>query len=473
MTTGKTVFQNIVEGIGLFITTPLACAPLASDNPLRLPPDEDVLPLPEQQPPAPVADAAVSVDTAAAEAGDAVTSEIPKPMKSYDTFNPSPLECQPGRLWSFADGGSTPLCLRFTEKAADLGLQSTASAHNGVVVFDVDSDGDQDLYILNGGNQANELFINNGEAGFVESAANFGLNIAGDSRDAIFGDYDQDGDNDMFLVGAFGSRIYENNGGVFKIVDGEKGIYNDEPGRTAKLIDGGILLATKNGVRFYKTISQGYFEEATAEAGFKDESDVSAIAVEDYDGDGLKDVYLASAPAQNRLFRNLGQGKYESVDDTIVTDAIGQSVDAEWVMLQPDDELYSLFVANFGLANQLYLNLGEGQFVNIAQDLKLQDPGNTTVARWGDFLGNGFPAVFLGRWEQENLLYLPIISEDGQQVESYDDIQEPMGMNIAGKTRDADWLDYDNDGLLDLVVVMADGAVYLYHNENHWISKSE
>lgn len=448
MTTSKTIFQNVVEGLAGMLITPLACAPLEPDNPLELP-DEDVLQLPPKQS---VPDAGSSADITLVNAdGDTTSFEIPTPMSSYDMPSISPLECQPGMLWD-------SLCLRFTEKAVDLGLQSSSTVHNKVKVFDIDNDGDLDLYLLNGEGNANELFINNGKAGFVESAASFGLNIAGESRDAVFGDYDQDGDDDMFLVGAFGSMIYENDGGVFKPAIGEKGIYNDEPGRTAKFIDGGMLLATENGIRFYKTIGQGCFEEATLEAELNDSSDVYAIATADYDGDGLKDVFLASSTAQNRLFRNLGEGKYESVDDTALTFEAGQSVSAEWFFLHPDDELPSLYVANFGAANQLFQNLGGGKFVDVAQELGLQDPGNTTVARFGD-------GLFLGRWEQENLLYRK--PEDG----SYQNIAYPMGMQIVGKTVSAEWFDYDNDGLLDLVVVMANGAIYLHHNESHWMTE--
>ena len=139
-------------------------------------------------------------------------------------------------------------------------------------------------------------------------------------------------------------------------------------------------------------------------------------------------------------------------------------MDAEWVRLRPDDKEDAIYVANFDAANQCLVKSGE-KFEDKAVEFGLQDPGNTTCARWGDFLGEGIPGLFLCRYDQMNLLYL--LQPDG----SYLNIAYPSHMAEEDSTADAGWLDFDNDGRIDLVAVARSGAIYVYKNETHEISE--
>ncbi len=135
-----------------------------------------------------------------------------------------------------------------TEKA---GVAGTRAWSTGVTMVDINGDGLLDIYVCNSGditgdNKQNELFINNGDLTFTESAEAYGLADQGFSTHAVFFDYDKDGDLDVYLlnnsyqsIGSFnlmknirdvrdsvgGDKLYRNDGGKFVDVSAEAGIY--------------------------------------------------------------------------------------------------------------------------------------------------------------------------------------------------------------------------------------------------------
>jgi hypothetical protein len=146
--------------------------------------------------------------------------------------------------WKFED---------VTEKA---GLLSPHHWHTGVVMADVNGDGWLDIYVCNSGdtlndNRANELYINQHDGTFKEEAHQYGLDDKGPSVQAVFFDYDHDGDLDCFVLNnsprsteSFGyrpdlrnirdpkngDRLYRNDGGKFTDVSAAAGIYGSEIG---------------------------------------------------------------------------------------------------------------------------------------------------------------------------------------------------------------------------------------------------
>lgn len=135
-----------------------------------------------------------------------------------------------------------------TEKA---GVAGTKAWSTGVSMVDINGDGWIDIYVCNSGdvagdNKQNELFINNGDGTFTERAEEYGLADQGFSTHAVFFDYDNDGDLDVYLlnnsytaIGSFnkmqnerpkrdpvgGDKLYRNDGGKFVDVSEEAGIY--------------------------------------------------------------------------------------------------------------------------------------------------------------------------------------------------------------------------------------------------------
>ena len=142
--------------------------------------------------------------------------------------------------------------LKFEDITEKSGVGGSKAWSTGVTFVDVNQDELMDLYVcnsgdVNGDNKENELFINNGDMTFTESAAKYNLNDQGYSTHASFFDYDKDGDLDVYLlnnsyqaIGSFnlkknermnhdtlgGDKLMRNDNGVFKNVSTEANIYN-------------------------------------------------------------------------------------------------------------------------------------------------------------------------------------------------------------------------------------------------------
>src|SRR5450631_4395124 len=140
---------------------------------------------------------------------------------------------------------------QFEEVAAQSGLTSSHHWHTGVTMVDINGDGWLDIYVCNGGDmegddRANELYINQRNGQFKEEAHAYGLDDHGISTQAVFFDYDHDGDLDCFIlnnsnksVESFGyskdlrnirdpengDRLYRNDNGHFTDVSQQTGIY--------------------------------------------------------------------------------------------------------------------------------------------------------------------------------------------------------------------------------------------------------
>ncbi|MFT4535554.1 MAG: hypothetical protein ACI9P5_002923 [Saprospiraceae bacterium] len=142
--------------------------------------------------------------------------------------------------------------LKFEDITATSRVGGNKAWSTGVTFVDVNQDELMDIYVcnsgdVNGDNKENELFINNGDMTFTESAMKYNLNDKGYSTHASFFDYDKDGDLDAYLlnnsyqaIGSFnlrknermnhdtlgGDKLMRNDGGVFKNVSAEANIYN-------------------------------------------------------------------------------------------------------------------------------------------------------------------------------------------------------------------------------------------------------
>ncbi len=140
---------------------------------------------------------------------------------------------------------------RFRDVTETAGVAGSRAWSTGVAMADINGDGLLDIYVCNSGdvagdNKQNELFINNGDGTFTEMAETYGLADQGYSTHAVFFDYDNDGDLDVYLlnnsyqaIGSFnkmqnerpkrdpvgGDKLFRNDGEKFTDVSEEAGIY--------------------------------------------------------------------------------------------------------------------------------------------------------------------------------------------------------------------------------------------------------
>ncbi|HTS75338.1 MAG TPA: CRTAC1 family protein [Bryobacteraceae bacterium] len=131
-----------------------------------------------------------------------------------------------------------------------------------------------------------------------------------------------------------------------------------------------------------------------------------------------------------------------------------------WGDFDNDGDL-DLFVGfKAGIANRLYRNDG-GVFSEIGAEMGLADLTDTRAAAWGDFDADGALELYVGftrRSQARNKLYKKIAGK-------YVDIAHQMGVDAMGETRQVSWIDFDNDGRVDLFIAFRDAPNMLFHNE--------
>ena len=317
----------------------------------------------------------------------------------------------------------------------------------GVVVFDYDGDGDDDVFFVDGGvlpgyqgdPPRSRLYRNEGGRRFADVTERSGIAVKDFGTGVTAGDVDGDGDLDL-LVSAFGrAQLFRNEGdGTFTDVTAAAGV--GEPGWSAGAAfsdadrDGDLDLYVAhyvdfgldnhvycgrrdlglrgychpdvyNGLpdRFYANRGDGAFVDRTREAGFAGTQGAGlGVVFGDLDNDGWPDLYVANDLTPNFLFLNRGVGadgqvKFEDVSllsgtshgDRGLPEA-GMGVDLADV---DGDGLFDVVVTNFELeTNALYKNQGGGVFSDERYPLGLAEPSLLRLAfgvAWADFDHDG------------------------------------------------------------------------------------
>jgi len=181
-----------------------------------------------------------------------------------------------------------------TKEAGGLGLGDRISV--GSTFSDYDNDGDQDLFVTTT-RAGNVLFENQGNGRFVDVTKKAGLVHIGHSSTASFFDYDNDGDLDLYLT-----NTAEWTGGMFDQA------YKYFPGQ-----DGGLWALVTSPIELnilYRNNGDGTFTDVTSAAGVMGKGWGGDIAVADYDEDGDIDLFVTNMFGVSLLYRNEGNGKF-------------------------------------------------------------------------------------------------------------------------------------------------------------------
>ena len=258
--------------------------------------------------------------------------------------------------------------------------------HPGLAVVDIDADGFDDLYVVTRWGR-NQLLRNRGDGTFEEVAATLGLDIEGFSSSAIFADFDNDGDPDLFLGRTLErSAYYENHKGRF--VE-----------RSNDLFDNGLP----------------YF--------------ASSVSATDYDGDGLLDLYISTYSSTGV---NLEQyQKYLSKRDI---DHLALLASKH----RPD------ILDQLGPPNILLHNEGNGHFARAENPGALRSFRHTYQSTWADFDNDGDPDVYLSNDFARDI----VVRNDGK--DGFVEVTSDLGFKFFGLGMGASWGDYDRDGRLDV-----------------------
>jgi enediyne biosynthesis protein E4 len=194
----------------------------------------------------------------------------------------------------------------FDDVTTSAGVAGVGDWSTGVTMVDINNDGLLDIYVCQVGDYKgvkgkNQLFINNGDLTFTESAAQYGLDFSGFSTQAVFFDYDNDGDLDMYLLNHSVHTIHSY---------GSAKLRNE--------------IDPKAGDRLFKNVSETgeiKFVDVTKEAGIYS-SHIGyglGVAVSDVNMDGWPDIYIANDFHENDyLYINNGDGTFtESLEKMI------------------------------------------------------------------------------------------------------------------------------------------------------------
>jgi hypothetical protein len=274
---------------------------------------------------------------------------------------------------------------------------------------DYDGDGDLDLFVGFKQDAPNRLYQNdNGR--FTEVALAMGVADATDTRAAAWGDFDSDGDTDLFV---------------------------------------GFTRRSNTPAKLYRNDGAGKpFADVASALGIEVVGEIRQSSFVDFDGDGDLDLFVAVRDAPNLLFRNDG-ARFTSVGRELGIDDPRRTVGAVWFDMDVDGDL-DVFVANQnGDLNGLYRNDG-ARFVDVAKDLGVDAAGRATTSgsngpSVADFDNDGDLDLFVASYGP-NLFY----RNDGPG--KFTEIGTAVGLGGGALATPSRWGDFDNDGRIDLYV---------------------
>jgi hypothetical protein len=414
----------------------------------------------------------------------------------------------------------------------------------GVAVFDYDNDGRLDIFLVNGTpldnptalgaipkktgpKYWNRLYHQKADGTFEDVTEKAGLQGAGYGMGVAVGDYDNDGNEDLYVTAYGGNRLYHNNGdGTFTDVTEKAGVQGSGWSTSAAWVDldgdGYLDLVVlryvqwdftdvwcgehKEGYRaychpdYFKPVSplvyhnngNGTFTEMAAKLGLAKPGKGLGVAFSDYDRDGHVDLFFANDSMLEFLYHNKGDGTFEEVglSTAVAVDGDGRTFAGMGVDFvdYKNVGLPSLLVTD--LANQRYAfydNNGDGTFTYLSQPMGI---GKMTLLHsgWGirffDYDNDGWKDLIVAQGHDLDTIELtaptlhyrePMLLAHNDQGKGFTDVSKESG-EVFQNT----WVgrglavgDMDNDGRLDVVVTTNDGSPHILHNEtptgNHWL----
>ncbi|RMH71756.1 MAG: VCBS repeat-containing protein, partial [Gemmatimonadetes bacterium] len=322
---------------------------------------------------------------------------------------------------------------------------------------DYDQDGDLDLFVANTNGVNNMLYQNQGDGTFRALRDEIVSNERGYSYDCAWVDYDGDEDLDLFVANSVKQEnfLYQNDGkGSFSRVQAGAITTDSESSTSANWgdynNDGYPDLYVTNCCgepnSLYQNNGDGTFRKITEGAIVTDAYSSWSSAWGDYDNDGDLDLFVVNTNAQhNALYQN-EKGTFVKVNHPLLSNDDGNSQSCTWVDYDRDGYL-DLFVTNIGQVNYFYQNMGDGRFQRITNQIITSELNDSWNAVWGDFNQDGFEDVFIAN-NRANTLYQNYHGQGFVQVALGDSLPEDVSWNGA-------WGDYDGDGDLDLFVANA------------------
>ncbi len=271
--------------------------------------------------------------------------------------------------------------ITFKNVAQEAGIKHTGK-ESSALFADYDNDGFLDLYVVK--DNGDVLYRNSGKGLFtdVTDKANIGSKTGGNK--VLFCDLDHDGDLDLFEARENSNLVFRNNGdGTFKEQAEKMGLSGSPEANSSDAAfgdfddDGDLDLFVANqktSNNLYTNKRQGVFKDIAEASGLKNNFNTSAVTVGDYNNDGFLDLFVAAYNGGNsELYRNLGHGNFKPVKNSKIMFAALQQVnvfDAKFFDFDNDGFLDILIAGaskkHDGRGVFLYHNDGHGAFKDVS-----------------------------------------------------------------------------------------------------------
>jgi hypothetical protein len=355
---------------------------------------------------------------------------------------------------------------------------------------DYDGDGDLDLFQPGSGNPS-ILYMNDvlGDSGkFVDVSAQGVLvdEVGSYAQGAIWLDYDNDGNLDLLSVDG-GLQLYKNDGATFTHVSVQTGLSAVDDAVQLWMVtagdfdrDGDLDLAlagadqgaggTALPTRLLKNDDGLFTDVADAIIGFELILESWNPTWVDVNNDGYLDLWmptLRTAAEGCALLFNRNGTELEFMPQDVTALEAKSAIQSSWADYDNDGDMDLFLTPYSGDADgvsKFFLNNG-GTFVDIATDLALDQAWTDCRGTdWGDFDNDGDVDLLVGHNGELQQLFR---NDGGSFVEVGADIGVDSDVNF----RSLMFLDYDNDGFLDIFFSSSDGKLLLHNggNANHWI----
>ncbi|HEX5050733.1 MAG TPA: CRTAC1 family protein [Planctomycetota bacterium] len=357
------------------------------------------------------------------------------------------------------------------------------SYYPGAAWGDVDGDGWCDLYVTNYYG-ANHLYLNRPAPlsptmppprQLVDSTPAVLMDAAGHGEGAVFADFDNDGDLDLYVTNAGGSpnRLFENlGGGLWADVSAGSGVDYAGIGEGCAVADfdgdGRLDLfvlnygATAAGEidHWYRNVGGLVFVDATPLTLALGPAPGGACAFADFDGDGDLDLFVGNDGVANRLFENRGVLGWVNVTATVggaaLADAAGGCFGVRWIDFDNDGDL-DLYLSNStsfhgtSATNRMFRNdpgpSGGRVFTLVASGA--EDTGSGMAVTGGDLDRNGTEDLAIANFGTNRVYLAPspaTLLHFAPAPAAW--FSDPIGDTSSSATR----CDFDHDGDLDVVV---------------------